>query len=163
MLKKILSLLLPVILLSAGCSKDPVNVSPTNEYALTNYPNTIAGLQSVLVPAYSAMRDANLYGFEYLTEPMASLTHTADDNGYNTAWTEMLETDISSSNNYALGVWSVCYAGIKNCNTVLEASKVYMANYAQPGDAATVALIDGEGFFFRGVFFFFFVCSLWWA
>src|SRR5580693_10297914 len=119
MLKKILTVMLPVILLGAGCSKDPVNVQPTNEYALTNYPTTIAGLQSVLVPAYSAMRDANLYGFQYLTEPMASLTHTGDDAGYSSSWVEMLQTDISSANSYAAGTWSVCYAGIKNCNTVL--------------------------------------------
>ena len=51
MLKRIFSSLLPVMLLAIGCSKDPVQVSPTNEYALTNYPNTMAGLQSVLVPA----------------------------------------------------------------------------------------------------------------
>ena len=127
MLEKILSVLVPVILLAAGCSKDPVNVSPTNEYALTNYPNTMAGLQSVLVPAYSAMRDANMFGFNYLPKAMASCTHTADDNGYDAGWQEMLQTDISSTNSYSLGVWQVCYAGIKNCNTVLQASKVYLA------------------------------------
>jgi len=154
MLKRILLFTLPAIILATGCSKSPSLVQPTNEYALTNYPNTIAGLQSVLVPAYSAMRDASFYGFQYLPEPMASLTHTADDNGYNSGWTEMLETDISSANSYASGVWDVCYAGIKNCNTVLAASKVYMANYAQPGDAATVALINGQAYCLRGYYYF---------
>ncbi len=51
------------------------------------------------------------------------------------------------------GVWQVCYAGIKNCNTVLAASKVYMANYAQPGDAATVALINGQAYCLRGYYY----------
>ncbi len=153
MLKKILSVILPVILLAAGCSKDPGNVSPTNEYALTNYPNTMAGLQSVLVPAYSAMRDANLFGFNYLPKAMASCTHTADDNGYDAGWQEMLQTDISSTNTYSLGVWQVCYAGIKNCNTVLQASKVYLANYEQPGDGPNVALIQGQAYCLRGYYY----------
>ena len=78
MLKRILLFTLPAIILATGCSKSPSLVQPTNEYALTNYPNTIAGLQSVLVPAYSAMRDASLYGFEYLPEVMASLNDPED-------------------------------------------------------------------------------------
>src|SRR5580693_10398228 len=125
MLKKILTVMLPVVLLGAGCSKDPVNVSPTNEYALTNYPNTMAGLNSVLVPAYSALRDANLFGFNYLPKLMASITHTADDNGYDAGWQEMLQTNISATNTYSQGVWQVCYAGIKNCNTTLQAANEY--------------------------------------
>jgi starch-binding outer membrane protein, SusD/RagB family len=153
MLKKILSGLIPLIFLAAGCSKDPVNVSPTNEYALNNYPNTMAGLQSVLVPAYSAMRDANLFGFNYLPKAMASITHTADDNGYDAGWQEMLQTDISSTNTYSLGVWQVCYAGIKNCNTVLQAAKVYLASFEQPGDGPNVALIQGQAYCLRGYYY----------
>ena len=153
MLKKILFVLLPATLLASGCSKDPVNVSPTNEYALTNYPNTMAGLNSVLVAAYSAMRDANLFGFNYLPKAMASITHTADDNGYDAGWQEMLQTDLSSTNTYSLGVWQVCYAGIKNCNTVLQAAKVYLANYEQPGDGPNVALIQGQAYCLRGYYY----------
>lgn len=153
MLKKILLSILPVIVLATGCSKSPSLVQPTNEYALTNYPNTMAGLQSVLVPAYSAMRDANMFGFNYLPKAMASCTHTGDDNGYDAGWQELLQTNISSTNTYTLGVWQVCYAGIKNCNTVLQASNVYMANYAQPGDAATVALINGQAYCLRGYYY----------
>lgn len=82
MFKKIAALIIPVVLLGTGCSKDPVNVAPTNEYALTNYPASIDDLNSVLATAYSAMRDANMYGFNYLPKAMASITHTADDNGY---------------------------------------------------------------------------------
>src|ERR1700760_4941509 len=103
MFKKILFFFVPVVLVVAGCSKDPVNVSPTNEYALTNYPASIDGLNSVLATAYSAMRDANLFGFNYLPKAMASITHTADDNGYDAGWSEMLQTNLSNTNTYSLG------------------------------------------------------------
>jgi hypothetical protein len=104
MLKKIIILLLPVIMLATGCSKDPVNVAPTNQYSLSTYPVSIDGLNSVLATAYSAMRDANMFGFNYLPKAMASITHTGDDNGYDAGWTEMLQTNLSSSNTYTLGV-----------------------------------------------------------
>ena len=66
MYKKIFLIIIPVLLLVAGCSKDPKQVVPTNLYSLTTYPNTIDGLNSVLATAYSAMRDANMFGFNYL-------------------------------------------------------------------------------------------------
>jgi hypothetical protein len=153
MLKKIIILLLPVIILATGCSKDPVNVAPTNQYSLTTYPVSIAGLNSVLATAYSAMRDANMFGFNYLPKAMASITHTGDDNGYDAGWSEMLQTNLSSSNTYTLGVWQVCYAGIKNCNTTLLACTGYMAKYAQPGDAGTVSLIEGQAYCLRGYYY----------
>ncbi len=153
MFKKIAALLVPVILLGTGCSKDPINVAPTNEYALTNYPASIDDLNSVLATAYSAMRDANMYGFNYLPKAMASITHTADDNGYDAGWQEMLQTNLSATNSYSQGVWQVCYAGIKNCNTTLQAATVYMANYAQPGDGPTVNLIRGQAYCLRGYYY----------
>jgi starch-binding outer membrane protein, SusD/RagB family len=153
MFKKIICLFVPVILLAAGCSKDPVNVTPTNEYALNNYPASIDGLNSVLATAYSAMRDANMFGFNYLPKAMASITHTADDNGYDGGWTEMLQTNLSNTNTYSLGVWQVCYAGIKNCNTTLQAADEYMSKYAQPGDGPAVSLIRGQAFCLRGYYY----------
>ena len=153
MIKKIIFLLVPVIVLATGCSKEPVNVTPTNEYALNNYPASIDGLNSVLATSYSAMRDANMFGFNYLPKAMASITHTADDNGYDAGWQEMLQTNLSATNTYSLGVWQVCYAGIKNCNTTLQAANVYMATYAQPGDGPAVNLIRGQAYCLRGYYY----------
>src|ERR1700753_4269091 len=70
------------VVVLAGCSKSPSNVLPTNAYALGNYPNTINGLNSVLATGLSAMRDANLFGFNYLPKAMANATHAAQDGGY---------------------------------------------------------------------------------
>ncbi|HEY4147783.1 MAG TPA: RagB/SusD family nutrient uptake outer membrane protein [Chitinophagaceae bacterium] len=154
MLKKIAITILPAILIVAGCTKDPSLVVPTNLYSVTNYPNTIDGLNSVLATGYSAMRDANMYGFNYLPKAMANCTHVADDGGFDAGWTEMCKTNFTVANSYAQGVWQVCYAGIKNCNTVLQASNVYMANYAQSGDLATVNLIRGQAYCLRGYYFF---------
>jgi starch-binding outer membrane protein, SusD/RagB family len=153
MIRKIFCLLGAAVLFATGCSKDPIHVSPTNEYALTNYPASIDGLNSVLATGYSAMRDANLFGFNYLPKAMASITHTADDNGYDAGWTEMLQTNLSATNTYSLGVWQVCYAGIKNCNTTLQAASEYMASYAQPGDGPTVNLIRGQAYCLRGYYY----------
>ncbi len=153
MLKKIIILLLPVILLATGCSKDPAQVAPTNLYSLSTYPVSIDGLNSILTTCYSAMRDANMFGFNYLPKAMASCTHTGDDGGYDAGWVEMLKTSFTNSNSYTLGVWEVCYAGIKNCNTTLLATNEYMAKYAQVGDAATVNLIRGQALCLRGYYY----------
>src|ERR1700754_3045584 len=107
MLKRIAAII-PVILFVAGCTKDPGAVNPTNLYSLSTYPASLDGLNSVLATGYSAMRDANMFGFNLLPKALASCTHTGDDGGYDAGWTEMLQTNLSSSNTYSLGVWQVC-------------------------------------------------------
>ncbi len=153
MLKRFIALLTPVLLLATGCSKSPSEVLPTNLYAPADYPNTIIGLNSVLATSYSAMRDANLFGFNYLPKAMANCTHVANDGGFDAGWTEMCLTNFSNSNSYALGVWATCYAGIKNCNTTLQAANLYMAKYAQAGDQGTVDLIKGQAYCLRGYYY----------
>ena len=153
MLKRFIALLVPGMLLLGGCSKSPQAVLPTNLYSPANYPNTILGLNSVLATCYSAMRDANLYGFNYLPKAMANATHVAQDAGFDAGWTEMCLTSFSISNSYALGVWETCYAGIKNCNTMLQGADLYLAKYAQSGDAATVGLIKGQAYCLRGYYY----------
>ncbi len=154
MFTKIAILILPAALFFAGCRKDPSQVLPTNQYSVTNYPNTIDGLNSVLATGYSALRDANMFGFNYLPKAMANCTHAADDGGFDAGWTEMCKTDLSISNSYALGVWQVCYAGIKNCNMTLQATDVYMTKYAQSGDQEPVDLIRGQAHFLRAYYYF---------
>ena len=153
MLKRIACFFFGGMLLLSGCSKSPSSVLPTNAYALGNYPNTIGGLNSVLATCYSAMRDANMYGFNYLPKAMANATHAANDGGFDAGWTEMCLTNFSISNSYVLGVWATCYAGIKNCNTALAGADLYMAHYAQPGDAGTVDLIRGQAYCLRGYYY----------
>jgi hypothetical protein len=153
MLKRFIALLFPGLLLMGGCSKSPSEVLPTNLYAPEDYPNTINALNSVLATGYSAMRDANLFGFNYLPKAMANATHVAQDGGFDAGWTEMCLTNFTNANTYALGVWQVCYAGIKNCNTLLEGANLYMANYAQTGDLATVNLIRGQAYCLRGYYY----------
>ena len=89
MLKRFIALFMPGLLLLGGCSKSPSTVLPTNLYAPEDYPNTINALNSVLATGYSAMRDANLYGFNYLPKAMANATHVAQDGGFDAGWTEM--------------------------------------------------------------------------
>src|SRR5579859_6042045 len=107
--------MMPAVMLFAGCSKDPSPVAPTNLFSVTTYPNTVDGLNSVLATAYSAMRDANMFGFNFLPKAMANCTHAADDGGYDAGWVEMCQTSFTPANSYAQGLWAVCYAGIKNC------------------------------------------------
>jgi len=152
-MKKVIFIVFAV-LLAAGCSKDPRSVVPPNLYSTANYPNSIDGLNSVLATAYSSMRDANMFGFNLLPKAMANCTHAADDGGYDAGWVEMCKTDFSVSNSYALGIWQVCYAGIKNANTVLQASNEYMAKYAHAGDDKTVNLIRGQAYVLRAYYYF---------
>ncbi|GGB15508.1 RagB/SusD family nutrient uptake outer membrane protein [Puia dinghuensis] len=152
MIKKIVAFMIPVVLF-AGCSKDPSQVAPTNLFSVSTYPNTIDGLNSVLATAYSAMRDANMFGFNFLPKAMANCTHAADDGGYDAGWVEMCQTSFTAANSYAQGAWAVCYAGIKNCNAVLQACNVYMAKYASPNDGGPVNLIRGQAYCLRGYYY----------
>jgi hypothetical protein len=153
MLKKIAIILAPVLLLVAGCTKDPKQVLPTNLYSLNNYPANVDGLNSVLATGYSALRDANFFGFNYLPKAMANATHVADDGGYDAGWTEMCLTNFSISNSYSLGAWQTCYAGIKNCNTTLQAADVYMSKYGVPADLSAVNLIRGQAHVLRAYYY----------
>ena len=56
----------------AGCTKDPKNVLPPNQYSTGNFPNTLDGLNSVLAACSSNLRDGNLYGFNLLPKALAS-------------------------------------------------------------------------------------------
>src|SRR6202789_3376835 len=127
------------ILLVAGCSKSPLSVQPTNQYSTGNFPQSIADLNSVLAPCYSNLRDPNMFGFNFLPKAMASLEHTANCNyNDNGSWADFAAMNFSVQNSYVLGVWTVMYTGMKNCNTVLSAVNFYNANYATPADAPTV-------------------------
>src|SRR6195952_713126 len=106
MLKKIYISILAVMLIT-GCKKDPQNVGPTNAYSTTSYPTTVAQLQTVLVSAYSNLRDPGLYGFWFLPKALSNSMHTVNSvyNG-DPAWNEMANTNLSIGNTYVGAAWS---------------------------------------------------------
>jgi len=151
--KKISSALLGIALLT-GCAKSPVNVGPPNQYSTSNYPNTIDGLNSVLAPCYSDLRDGNLYGFNLLAKALASCTHTANAPTEDAFWNEMGATNVSVPNTYVDGAWQAFFAGVKNCNVLLSAADFFVANYAKSTDLPTVNLIRGQAYFMRAFYYF---------
>lgn len=154
MFKKLLIFILPLAFFF-GCSRNPFNVSPPNQYSTGNYPKSIDGLNSVLSTAYSELRDDHLYGFTFLTKPMANITHSANSfYAGDASWNAMANMNLSPNNSYVSGVWAQLYKGVKNCNVALNAANFYMKNYAEPRDKQKVDYIRGQAYFLRGFYYF---------
>ncbi|RYY34260.1 MAG: RagB/SusD family nutrient uptake outer membrane protein [Sphingobacteriaceae bacterium] len=144
-----------IVILAAGCRKDPMLVAPTDVYPTNGYPKTIGDLQSVLVPAYSNFRSVGLWGFELMPKVLANSTHTANAvYGGDQAWNEMTNNNLSISNNYVSRVWASLYTGVKNCNVVLNAADFFEENYAGENDKAAIDRIRGQAYFLRAFYYF---------
>lgn len=153
MIKRIYTAILGVSLL-AGCSKDPSNVSPTDQYSTSNYPASINDLNSVLASSYSNMRDAGYLGFHFLPKALSNSMHCVDaiydgDPG----WNEMAKNNLTVSNQYAAEAWQVLFTGVKNCNVTLKAADFYQANYSKGNDAADVDAIRGQAYTLRAYYY----------
>lgn len=61
MVKKIFILIL-LLAFFFGCSKNPINVGPTDQISTATYPKSLDELNSVLSPAYSELRDDHCMG-----------------------------------------------------------------------------------------------------
>jgi starch-binding outer membrane protein, SusD/RagB family len=146
---------LSVLILAAGCAKDPALVGPTNAYSTTNYPTTTDGLNSVLASCYSNLRDPGLFGFHYLPKAISNSEHAVNSiyNG-DVGWNEMAATNVNTNNEYVNETWQVLFTGVKNCNVLLSAADLFTANYAKPADLPTVALIRGQAYFLRAYYYF---------
>src|SRR6195952_1534490 len=120
------------ILIFAGCKKDPLNVSPTDQYSTNNYPASVNDLQSVLAPCYSNLRDPGLFGFQFLPKALSNSMHTVNS-AYNgdPAWNEMANTNLTTGNSHASDAWQVLYTGVKNCNVLIAGANLYNVKYAK--------------------------------
>lgn len=108
----------------AGCKKDPGLVGPTDSYSTTNFPASLADLNSVLAPCYGNLRDANLYGFHLWPKALSNATHTANSNyDGDPSWNEMAATNLSITNQYVQEAWTSFYTGVKNCNVALQVAE----------------------------------------
>lgn len=158
MYKKI-NVLLFTLLLLAGCTKDPSNISRTDQYTSANYPATMADLLSVLSGCYANLRNDRLFGFELNSHSLANLTHAADctypgDEG----WNEMSRTNLTTNNAYAGYTWQFLYVGVKNCNAFLSAADFYQSTYAKSGDQQMIDYMRGEALFLRAFYYFHLEC-----
>lgn len=155
MYNKIFAIILVAAVTITGCKEDPELVGPRDQYSTSNYPATLADVESVLAPCYSNLRDQNLYGFNYLTKMMANATHTgsaaySDDN-----WKGFISVDVMApSNGFVSGVWQALYAGVKNCNVALAGADFFEKNYAKPGDLQQLSYIRGQAYFMRAYYYF---------
>lgn len=154
MYNKIYTLLLMVLLL-AGCRKDPSLVSPTDNYAVNLYPKTLNDVNSVLAPCYGNLRDPNLYGFHLWPKALANSTHTINSiyNG-DASWNEMANTNLSITNQYAQEAWVSFFVGVKNCNALLYAADFYEHNFSRAEDKTAIDWARGQAYFLRAFYYF---------
>ncbi|MEJ7677068.1 MAG: RagB/SusD family nutrient uptake outer membrane protein [Segetibacter sp.] len=146
---------LSVVILIAGCTKDPVNVSPTNVYSTNTYPTSVGDLQSVLASCYSNLRDPGLFGFNFIPKALSNSMHTVNS-AYpgDLAWNEMANTNLSVGNSHSSDAWQALFTGVKNCNVVLNAVNFYNSKYAKATDKQAVDYILGQAYFFRAYYYF---------
>lgn len=154
MFKKIY-IALSVVILVAGCTKDPVNVSPTNVYSTNTYPTSVSDLESVLASCYSNLRDPGLFGFNFLPKALSNSMHTVNS-AYpgDQAWNEMANTNLSVGNSHSSDAWAALSTGVKNCNVVLNAVNFYNSKFAKTVDRQAVDYIRGQAYFLRAYYYF---------
>ncbi|MCS3798901.1 RagB/SusD family nutrient uptake outer membrane protein [Niastella sp. OAS944] len=154
MFKKKYLIIFGLVILSA-CKKDPGLVVPTDSYSTTNFPKTLSELNSVLVPCYSNLRDANLFGFHLWPKALSNATHTANS-AYDgdPSWNEMAATNLGITNTYVQEAWTSFFAGVKNCNVAIQGADFYMSRYGKPQDQSTVDLVKGQAYFLRAYYYF---------
>lgn len=154
MFKKIY-IALSVVILIAGCTKDPVNVSPTNVYSTNTYPTSVSDLESVLASCYSNLRDPGLFGFNFLPKALSNSMHTVNSSyPGDQAWNEMANTNLSVGNSHSSDAWAALYTGVKNCNVVLNAVNFYNSKFARTTDQQAVDYVRGQAYFLRAYYYF---------
>ncbi|HTJ13386.1 MAG TPA: RagB/SusD family nutrient uptake outer membrane protein [Dinghuibacter sp.] len=146
---------LAILILGAGCAKDPSLVGPPNAYSTTNYPSTIDGLNSVLAPCYSNLRDPGLFGFHFLPKAISNSEHAVNSiYAGDAAWNDMAAVNVQSTNEYVNEAWQVLFTGVKNCNVLLAGADLFTQHYAKTTDLPEVALIRGQAYFLRAYYYF---------
>jgi len=154
MYKKIFTAILAMLVI-AGCKKDPVLLSPTDQYSTNNYPASVSDLQSVLAPCYSNLRDPGYIGFQFLPKALSNSMHVVNS-AYNgdAAWNEMANTNLTAGNSHSSDAWQVLYTGVKNCNVLLAGVTLFNTKYATAADAPSVNYILGQAYFLRAYYYF---------
>jgi hypothetical protein len=154
MYKKIFTAILAMLVI-AGCKKDPVLLSPTDQYSTNNYPASISDLQSVLAPCYSILRDPGLMGFQLLPKALSNSMHVVNSS-YNgdAAWNEMANTNLTAGNSHSSDAWTAYYTGVKDCNVLINGVNLFNTKYATSADGPSVNLILGQAYFLRAYYYF---------
>lgn len=149
-------ILLPCLLLLVKCTPDPELISINDKFNTANYPTTKDQLFSLLVPAYSQLRDGGLYGRNFVVKFQTNMDHTADlAFGGDDNWVQLCKNDLLNTNSYAGDAWTGCYVGVKNVNLFLDRLQFYKDNYVKPGEEADLAHMEGEARFLRALYYFY--------
>lgn len=157
MYKKII--VIALLALAAGCTKDPKNVSQKDVYSSNEYPRSLKDLTGVVGACYANYRSFELAGFQLLCKTMACSEHAADlAYGGDQSWNELAFNNLSVSNSYANDLWKGLYIGIKQCNAALERSEFFETNYMAPSELTQVNYIRGEARFLRAYYYFLAEC-----
>ena len=158
MLKKII--LIAVIALSfMGCRKDEENVLPTNQLNSVTYPKTLADLNTFLIPGYSNFRNANLYGYMYLSMVLSCdhsfCSQNSSGNPFTVQGGDFLTNNIKPTNTLNDALYSQLYQGVAAMNIFFDRANYYQANF---GDSTDVNAMRGQAYFLRAYYFYLLEC-----
>jgi starch-binding outer membrane protein, SusD/RagB family len=136
-----------------GCRKDPTNVAPTDQLDNVTYPKTLTDLKSFLVPGYSNIRAAILYGQRYLPYMLAydhTFCSTVGGNFFQANSAGGLINNISLTDNENAGIYSFMYQGVADMNVFFNRAQYYQSTY---GDSTDVNALRGQAYFLRAYYF----------
>jgi hypothetical protein len=154
MYKKIIFIALALISI-VGCRKDESNVQNPNQLNSTDYPTTLGGLESFLVPGYSNFRNANLYGYEYLPLVLSCdhsfCSQNSGGNPFGQQGGDFLTNNITVNNTPNAALYSQLYQGVAAMNVFLNRADYYQGHF---GDAADVNALRGQAYFLRAYYFY---------
>jgi tetratricopeptide (TPR) repeat protein len=143
----IIFLMTCLVFLYAACSNE-LNIDPQNSTLADNAVTDAASVQSLLVAAYDAMGDDDLYGGWF--QMTSDLLGTDGDISWNGTFTDpgdIYQKVITSRNGQAEATWGAAYYAINLTNLILE-------NLDLISNAADKERIEGEAKFIRGSIYF---------
>jgi hypothetical protein len=159
MYKKIIFIAIAALFI-VGCRKDENNVQNPNQLNSTDYPTTLGGLESFLVPGYSNFRNANMYGYEYLPLVL-SCDHSfcsqssVSGNPFGAYGAQFLDNNIAVNNTPNAALYSQLYQGVAAMNVFFDRANFYQNN---SGDVANTNALRGQAYFLRAYYFYLLEC-----
>lgn len=143
-----------LLLITAGCNSNLLNVKPNDRYTESTFWTTPEAANAGLTACYSNLRNDGVYGGKGANNTTALWEETASPNAYNYGNSmsyNSIAAGLQASNTGGVisGRWSDCYGGVGRCNTFLARIDAIAGM-----DPAVVTRMKGEAYYLRALYYF---------
>lgn len=148
-MKKILILLIAVITFNS-CSDSFLDLSDSSTLSPTNFPQTMADLESLVTACYAETNCFELYGKRALTKHAFPLDHTVDIAWIaDPYWQQQATHQVTSDNDHVRSLWWGYWKVVQCANMVLaETERIDKSTFTE-SELARISQMNGEALFWR--------------